>query len=227
MMMPFDPTFILIIPAILLGIWAQFKVNRTYARYARIPSQAGMSGAAVARRILDSKGLSQVRVMPISGHLTDHYDPKTRVVSLSEDIYHGTSLAALGIAAHETGHALQHAEAYYPLTLRHLVFPVANLGSQLLWPLLIGSIIFSIKPLLTIGIILYSFAVIFQIVTLPVEFNASSRALLLLRNDGYLSTEEISGAQSVLSAAAMTYVAATLSAVLELVRLLLISRRND
>jgi len=217
-----DPTMLLLIPALILGIWAQARVKSAYAKFSKIRAMSGMTGAQAARYLLDRAGLSEVKIEPIPGNLTDHYDPRTKVLRLSEGVYASPSLAALGIAAHETGHALQHADHYSPMQVRSSLVPVANLGSAALWPLLIGGFLFGIKPFITIGILLYSFAVLFHLVTLPVEFNASSRALKVLEGSGALHPTEIDGARKVLSAAAMTYVAATLAAVLTLIRLLIL-----
>ncbi|MHA1568748.1 MAG: zinc metallopeptidase [Alphaproteobacteria bacterium] len=221
-----DPTMILLIPAIILGIWAQAKVKRAYAKYSKVRAASGMTGAQAARYLLDRAGLEEIGIEPVEGNLTDHYDPKHKVLRLSEGVYMSPSLAALGVAAHEAGHAIQDKEGYWPMTIRHSLVPVANLGSTMLFPLLIGGLLFSIKPLLTIGIVLYSFAVLFHIVTLPVEFNASSRALKVLEGSGALHPDEVGGARKVLSAAAMTYVAATLAAVLTLARLLILRGRD-
>lgn len=224
-----DYTMVLLIPAILLSIYAQFKISSSYKRYAKIRSQAGLTGAQTARSILNSNGLYDVRVELIRGRLSDHYDPSSRVINLSEDVYQGTSLSSVAVAAHETGHALQHASGYFPMTLRSSFVPVANLGSGA-GPILImvGLFMPSYGWLLEFGILAFSFAVLFQIITLPVEYNASNRALALLQEGDMLGSEEIRGARSVLNAAALTYVAAALAAVLQLVRFILISRgRNN
>jgi uncharacterized protein len=224
-----DPTMVLLIPAILLSLYAQFKISSSYKHYSQIRSQSGLTGAQAARTILNSNGLYDVRVEPIRGRLSDHYDPRTRVISLSEDVYQGGSLSSVAVAAHETGHALQHASGYFPMTLRSSFVPVANFGSGA-GPILImvGLFIPSFSWLLQIGILAFSFAVLFQIITLPVEYNASHRALAQLQEGNMLGSEEIRGARSVLNAAALTYVAAALAAVLQLLRLILISRgRSD
>ncbi len=220
-----DSTIILLIPAIILSIYAQFKVSSTYKRYSKVRSQSGLTGAQAAQALLNSNGLYDVRVEPVGGRLSDHYDPRVRVVRLSEDVYRGSSLSSVAIAAHETGHALQHAYSYVPLTLRSAFVPLANFGSSA-GPILIliGFFFRSFSWLLELGILFFAFAVLFQIITLPVEFNASNRALTLLQDRNMLVGEEARGARSVLRAAALTYVAATLVAVLELARLLLISR---
>ncbi|NLH48118.1 MAG: zinc metallopeptidase [Myxococcales bacterium] len=221
-----DPTMILLIPALILGIWAQSKVRSAFNKFSQIRAASGLTGAQAARALLDRSGLADVKVEPIPGNLTDHYDPRGRVLRLSQGVYASNSLAALGIAAHETGHALQDQAGYWPMRVRSSLVPVASLGSTMLWPLLIGGFLFGIKPLVTIGILLYSVAVLFHLVTLPVEFNASSRALAMLETTGALAPQEIGGARQVLSAAAMTYVAATLAAVLTLIRLLILRNRD-
>jgi hypothetical protein len=220
-----DSTIVLLIPAILLSLYAQYKISSAYKHYSTIRSQSGLTGAQTARAILNSNGLYDVRVEPIRGRLSDHYDPRTRIINLSEDVYQGTSLSSVAVAAHETGHALQHASGYFPMTLRSSFVPVANLGSGA-GPILImvGLFMPSYGWLLEFGILAFSFAVLFQIITLPVEYNASSRALTLLQEGNMLGNEEVRGARSVLNAAALTYVAAALAAVLQLVRFILISR---
>lgn len=220
-----DPTMILLIPAILLSLYAQFKINSAYANYSRVRSRSGYTGAQAARAILQNNGLYDVRVEAILGRLSDHYDPRTRVVSLSEDVYHGSSLAAVAVAAHETGHAMQHARGYFPLQLRAAFVPVANFGSGL-GPILIliGFFLPAFKFLLQIGILAFSLAVLFQLITLPVEFNASSRALVQLQEGRMLAADEVRGARKVLKAAALTYVAAALAAVLQLARFLIIAQ---
>ncbi|MCC6159161.1 MAG: zinc metallopeptidase [Deltaproteobacteria bacterium] len=219
----YDPTFVLLIPAILLGIWAQWSVNSSFKKWSKVPSARGLTGAQAARMVLDRAGLHDVRIEGIHGKLSDHYDPRDRVLRLSPDVGNSNSLAAVGVAAHEAGHALQHAQGYVPLAIRSRLVPVASLGSTLLWPLVIGGFLFQIPILLKIGIVLYAFAVLFHLVTLPVEFNASARAIRVLSDTGILVESEIGGAKKVLSAAAMTYVAATLVAIIELVRLVLLS----
>ncbi|MCZ7585870.1 MAG: zinc metallopeptidase [Deltaproteobacteria bacterium] len=221
----YDPTIILLIPAIILGIWAQARVSRSFRKYSKVPSGTGMTGAQAARRVLDRNGLTDVGIETIPGRLTDHYDPRAKVLRLSAAVAENASLAAVGVATHEAGHALQDKDGYMPMRIRHTLVPVANLGSQLLWPLVIGGFFMGWGILLQIGIVLYGAAVLFHIVTLPVEFNASSRALASLTSEGILVPDEVKGARKVLSAAAMTYVASTLAAILTLVRLILLSRR--
>lgn len=224
----FDWTVILLIPAMLLALYAQNRVRSAYARYARVQSLNRVSGAQAARTLLDNKGLYDVGVEMSQGQLTDHYDPRHKVVRLSREVYQGDSLAALGIAAHETGHAMQHASGYLPLALRNNLVPVANLGSSLAMPLFLIGFIFSqgLPLLMDIGVFLFSFAVLFQIITLPVEFNASSRAVALLHNSGLIVKREAKGVRSVLKAAALTYVAATAVALTHLLRLLLLRSRR-
>ncbi|NLP36192.1 MAG: zinc metallopeptidase [Firmicutes bacterium] len=225
-----DATWILILPALLFAMWAQGRVRWAYQRFSRVPSRAGLTGAQVARRILDSAGLYDIPVEMTPGELTDHFDPRKKVVRLSPGVYQGSSLAALGIAAHETGHALQHDEGYFPLAFRNNIFPVAYLGSQLAFPLFFIGFIFStgaLAGLMDIGILLFCFAIIFQLVTLPVEFNASNRAMARLTSGGYLTTEEVGPTKQVLSAAALTYVAAVAVAVTQLLRLLILRGRRD
>ncbi|ODA40952.1 zinc metallopeptidase [Desulfosporosinus sp. BG] len=222
-------SIVLLIPAILLSLYAQFKISTAYKQYSEIRSQSGLTGAQVARALLNSNGLYDVKVEPIGGRLSDHYDPRTRVIKLSEDVYRSSSLSSVAVAAHETGHALQHATDYFPLQLRSSFVPVANLGSGA-GPMLImiGLFMPSFDWLLQLGIFAFAFAVLFQIITLPVEYNASHRALSLLQKENLLRSEEVRGARSVLNAAALTYVAAALAAVLQLARFILIARgRSD
>ena len=225
----FDPTYLLIIIGMLLSLAASAKLKSTFAVYRSRRSASGLTGAEAARRILNAAGITDVQIVPVSGSLTDHYDPRSKTVRLSEDIYGQTSLAAVGVAAHECGHAIQHAIHYAPLEIRSAIVPLANFGSTLSWPLFFAGLIFSIQPLLTLGIVLFSFAVLFQLVTLPVEFNASSRALHMLESTGILSRDENSGARKVLRAAALTYVAALASSILQLLRLIILAggRRSD
>jgi len=223
----------LILPALVLAIWAQFKVKSTYARFGKVRVRSGMTGADVAREILRDAGIplgnrnagSVSEITAIPGTLSDHYDPRTRSLRLSEDVYYGTSIAALGVAAHEVGHAIQHARMYTPLALRNAIYPVSSIGSSAgIWLFLIGLIFVHSPLLINLGIILFSMAVFFTVITLPVELNASRRAMVALANGGYLQADELKGARKVLTAAAMTYVAAALMSVLQLVRMILISR---
>jgi uncharacterized protein len=220
-------SYILLVPALVLGIYAQARVRSTFNRYSQIPSARGLTGAQGARQLLDSAGLRDVGIEVMGGRLSDHYDPRSRVLTLSPDVGNSNSLAALGVAAHEAGHAMQHAARYAPFRYRSALVPVANLGSNLGFILFfIGLIFFQRNPvMMSIGIVLYSCAVLFTVVTLPVELNASKRAMTELSNRNILVADELTGAKKVLSAAALTYVAAALMAVLQLVRLILISRR--
>jgi len=212
---------------LLLSVYAQWRVSATFAKFSQIPSRLGITGADAAQRILAGAGLHDVTIEPIAGQLSDHYDPGARTLRLSEAVYGDTSIAAISVAAHEAGHALQHADAYPLLGLRTLTVPMANLGSTLMWPILLVGMFIHLMPLaLNIAIVLYLGVVAFTLVTLPVEFNASHRALGILQHSGLLAEEEMPGARSVLSAAALTYVAATVSAILTLLRLLLLRGRN-
>lgn len=227
----FDPTIILVLIGVVISLWAQGRVTSTFNKYSKVRSRTGMTGAEAAKRLLNSQGIYDVTVRPVSGNLTDHYDPRTKVVNLSESVYHSTSVAALGVAAHECGHAMQHNEGYAPLKFRSALIPAANFGSKISWPLiLLGLILGGLgSPLCQIGIIMFSLAVLFQLVTLPVEFNASNRAVKLLDSLGILSGDEVSGTRKVLSAAALTYVAAAASSILQLLRLIILygGRRRD
>lgn len=224
-----DPTYFLLIIGMLLSLAASARLKSTFSVYKKVRSASGLTGAQAAERILRSAGIFDVQVVPISGSLTDHYDPRTKQVRLSEDSYGKTSLAAVGVAAHECGHAVQHATNYLPLSLRSAIVPVANIGSTLAWPLFLLGLIMSLQPLLTLGIALFSLAVLFQLVTLPVELNASSRALKALQQNGILGRDETRGARKVLSAAALTYVAALAASVLQLLRLVILAggRKRD
>ena len=223
----FDPTMIILIPALIVSAWAQFKVSSTFNEYQRVQSFNRYSGSNVARMLLDDAGLYDVSIETVRGKLSDHYDPINRVLRLSSDIYNGTSVAALGVAAHEVGHAIQHKEKYGALMLRNSIAPAVNFASNISWLLFIAGIILGFSGLTTIGILLFSAVVVFQLVTLPVEFNASSRALKLLEQRGILYGNEVDGAKKVLNAAALTYVAATLMAVSQLLRLIVLSDRNS
>jgi len=219
-------SIILLVPALVLGIYAQAKVSSAFNRYSQVASRLGLTGAQAARQVLDSAGLTGVGIEIAGSRLSDHYDPRTRTLTLSPPVGNSNSLAALGVAAHEAGHAIQHAEGYAAFRVRSAIVPVANLGSNLGFILFfIGLIFYKNGLLMSIGILLYSAAVLFTLVTLPVEFNASRRAMTLLENRSILMGEELVGAKKVLSAAALTYVAAALMAILQLIRLILISRR--
>lgn len=222
-----DPTYLILIPAILISAWAQFKVSSTFNKYSTVRSINGYTGAQVARILLNDAGLQEVEIQQVPGRLSDHYDPRAKVLRLSSDVYGSTSVASIGVAAHEVGHAIQDKESYSALVFRNAIVPVVNFSSSLSWILFFIGILFSYSTLVTLGIILFSVVVLFQIVTLPVEFNASSRALKILEARGILYDKEVDGARKVLSAAALTYVAAILMAVLQLVRLIAISNRNS
>ncbi|HDI51123.1 peptidase [candidate division KSB1 bacterium] len=228
--MPFffyDPTMLLLIPAFILALYAQFKVKSTYDRFSKIPSAWGRSGASVARDILNHNGLHDVEIEETHGVLSDHYDPRVRKLRLSSQNFRSSSIAAISVAAHEVGHAIQHKTGYAPLQVRHAILPVVGLGSNLAFPLFFIGLIFSSPQLMDIGILLFTGVVLFQLVTLPVEFNASHRALQQLESGEYLHRDEISGAREVLKAAALTYVAATAMALINLLRLILIARSRD
>ena len=222
----FDPTMLLILPALLLAIWAQFRVQSTFRKYSDAPSAQGWTAAEMAADLLARNGLGDVRVERVRGSLTDHYDPRTNTLRLSDTVYGSTSLAALGVAAHECGHAMQEAEGYKPLRIREKIVPVAQIGSWAAMPLFVLGLVMSWEPLLTAGIIVFSLVVAFYLVTLPVEFDASGRALEQLEGGGYLSSAETDDAGRVLRAAALTYVAAALQAVLQLLRLLVLAGGN-
>ena len=223
----FDWTYLLVLAGLVLSLLAQGKVKSTFAKYSKIRRLSGLTGAEAAQRVLASAGIYDVSIQRVSGNLTDYYDPRSKVLKLSDSTYGSDSVAAVGVAAHECGHAIQHQQGYGPLVLRSTLVPAANFGSQLAWPVFFAGLIFSLRPLLTAGIVLFSLAVLFQLVTLPVEFNASSRALEILDQGGILGSQEMDGARKVLRAAAMTYVAALASSLLQLLRLILIARRND
>ena len=225
----FDTSYLIfVLPALILAMWAQSKVSSTYAKYGKIRSVRGITGAEVAERILRQNGVMNVTVERVAGNLTDHFDPRTNVIRLSETVYGSSSVAALGVAAHETGHALQHNKGYLPIKLRNAVVPVANLGSQAAFPLVLLGLLFNSGIMVDVGIILFSAVVLFQLFTLPVEFDASRRAIAVLDSESFLEDEELKGAKKVLAAAAMTYVAAAAAAIGNLLRLLYISgRRRD
>ena len=226
----FDPTYILLVIGMLLSLAASAKLKSTFAQYRRVRSASGLTGEAGCKKnSLWQPGITDVAVRSIPGSLTDHYDPRTRTVNLSQDSYGQTSLAAVGVAAHECGHAIQHATNYAPLDFRSALVPVANFGSNLSWPIFIIGLFAGLRPLTTAGIVLFSLAVLFQLVTLPVEINASSRALKMLQSTGILGSDETKGARKVLTAAAMTYVAALAASILQLLRLVILAggRRRD
>jgi len=227
----FDPTYLIImLPALILVGWAQIKVQTTFKRFANQASVYNLTGSMVAREILKRHGLNDVTVEPVAGELTDHYDPRSKTLRLSEAVYQSNSVAALGVAAHETGHALQHAQGYAPLVLRSAFVPLAGFGSQLGPMLVILGVIFSAGGfgglLINLGILTFTAAVLFTLVTLPVEFNASSRALNILSSTGLISAEEYQPVKKVLQAAALTYVAAAVYAIMQLIYLLMLSDRR-
>lgn len=226
-----DPTMILVLIGVVITLWAQWRVNSAFSKYSRVRSRTGMTGAEAAQRLLQSQGIYDVRVQRVGGSLTDHYDPRTKTVNLSDDVFNVSSVAAIGVAAHECGHAIQDNVGYVPLRIRGNLVPVANIGSRLSWPLiLIGLLISGLgSPLVEIGIIMFSLAVLFQLVTLPVELDASARAVRLLNAEGILAGDEVSGTRKVLHAAALTYVAAAATSILQLLRLVILfgGRRRD
>ncbi len=218
-----DPTFVLLIPGIIIAAWAQFKVTATFDKFNRIRSLKGITAAQAARQILNQQGLHEVGVEMIPGKLSDHYDPRDKTLRLSQEVYGSTSLASIGVAAHEAGHAIQHDQGYAPLAIRSSLVPVAQFGSNAAWILLLIGLLMGIPSLARIGVYAFAAVVLFQFVTLPVEFNASSRAMALLEGGGYLTREEIPQTKKVLDAAALTYVAAAIMGILQLLRLIIIS----
>lgn len=225
--MLYDLTILFMLPGLLLGLWAQMRVKSAYAKYSRVPTRAGLPANEAVCRLLRQNGAEQITVTETAGELTDHFDPRTDTLRLSQGVYHSTSVAALGIAAHEAGHALQKQQHYPFLSLRTALVPVVNIGSSLSWPIFLAGLIFSWEPLMTAGIILFAAVVLFTLITLPVEIDASRRAMAMLSGSGYLTAEEEKGAKSVLTAAALTYVASFVSAMMQLLRLLALSRRRD
>ncbi|MDR1944212.1 MAG: zinc metallopeptidase [Synergistaceae bacterium] len=224
--MMMDSTYLLLIPALLLTVFAQMKVKSAFAMYSEVRSLKGVTAGTVSRRLLDSFGLERVKIERVPGSLTDHYDPASKVLRLSDSVGDSSSIAAIGVAAHEVGHAMQDKSGYAPLKIRNSMVPVANIGSMAAFPLFIMGLILGVLPLINLSILLFSGVVLFHLVTLPVEFDASSRALRLLSASGTLTKDEITGAKKVLDAAALTYVAAMVMALLNLARLLLIARRR-
>lgn len=224
-----DPTFILVLIGLALSLLAQAAVKGTFSKYQKVRSASGMSGAQAAERILHSAGIYDVSIVRVQGNLTDHYDPRSKTLRLSDSTYASASVAAVGVAAHECGHAIQHQEKYGPLVLRSAFVPAANLGSTLSWPIFLLGLFLAIPYLTTAGIILFGLAVIFQLITLPVEINASARAVRLLESTGILGEVENNGVKKVLTAAALTYVASLAASILQLLRLIILSggRRRD
>ncbi len=224
-----DWTYILVIIGAVISMIASSRVNSEFKKFSRVASRSGLTGAQAAMELLHSQGIYDVSVQHIAGNLTDHFDPRNKTVSLSDPVYNSTSLAAIGVAAHECGHAMQHAKGYAPLAIRSALVPVANIGSTLSWPLIIIGLLIGGSPstfLINMGIIFFMGALLFQIVTLPVEFNASARALRLLQSTGMMAQDEVSGSRRVLKAAALTYVAAVAASILQLLRLLAIANRR-
>jgi Zn-dependent membrane protease YugP len=216
----FDPTMVLLLPAILLAFYAQWKVQSTYAQMAEVRSSTGLTGATAGRKLLDAAGLSNIMIEPIPGNLTDNYDPRDKKLHLSEGVYNNDSIAAIGIVAHEVGHAVQDSKAYVPLKLRSGLVPAASIGSNLAIPLFFIGLLASSTKMMDLGIVFFSIAVVFTIITLPVEFNASRRAISMLSTSGLLNAQEVPMAKKVLDAAALTYVAATAMAALNLIRMI-------
>ena len=227
----YDPTYILVLIGAVLSLWASATVKSTYNKYSRVYSYSGLTGAQAAAQILRQAGIYDVRIEHVSGNLTDHYDPKARVLRLSDSVYGSNSVAAIGVAAHECGHAIQDQEDYVPLRFRSAFVPVANLGTQVAFPiLLLGVFLGSSHFLIQVGLLCFFFGVLFHLITLPVEFNASGRAIRILRETGMLSDDELSKTKKVLSAAAMTYVAAAAASILSMLRLIILfggNRRRD
>lgn len=227
-----DPTYILVVIGAVICMIASARVKGTFNKYSQLRSMSGMNGAQVAQRVLQAAGIYDVQVRHVSGSLTDHYDPRTKTVNLSDPVYNATSVAALGVAAHECGHAIQHAKSYAPLSIRSALVPIANFGSMLAWPVILSGLLFNTRSsglIIDIGILLFSAAVLFQLVTLPVEFDASRRALVMLRTQGILADDELRYTRRVLKSAALTYVASAAAAILQLLRIILITngRRRD
>lgn len=226
-----DPTYILVVIGAVICMIASARVKGTFNKYSQLRSMSGMNGAQ-AQRVLQAAGIYDVQVRHVSGSLTDHYDPRTKTVNLSDPVYNATSVAALGVAAHECGHAIQHAKSYAPLSIRSALVPIANFGSMLAWPVILIGLLFNTRSsglIIDIGILLFSAAVLFQLVTLPVEFDASRRALVMLRTQGILADDELRYTRRVLKSAALTYVASAAAAILQLLRIILITngRRRD
>lgn len=212
---------VLVLPAVIFSIWCSARVQSTFKKYSAVPTRRGVTGADAARRVLDANGLTDVRIERVAGNLTDHYDPRTNVIRLSESVYGSATAAAVGVAAHEAGHAVQHAQGYFPIKLRSAIIPITNIGSQLAMPLVLLGLIFSSAMLVDIGIIAFSMSTLFQLITLPVEFNASRRAVATLESS-CVSDTEVKGAKAVLRAAALTYVAALAVSLASLLRIILL-----
>lgn len=230
--MYYDPTYVLVLIGVILSLIASSRVKSTFAKYSQMRNTRGMTGAEAAQRVLQAAGIYDVRIEHVRGNLSDHYDPRSKVLRLSDSVYGQTSVAAVGVAAHECGHAIQHARGYAPLKLRSTLVPIANFGSQIAWPLILIGLLFngnSSTMFINLGIIAFLGAVLFQLITLPVEFNASSRAIRMIADTGLMQGQEIVAAKKVLSAAALTYVASAATAILQLLRILILTggRRRD
>lgn len=223
----YDRTLILLIPALILSAIAQYKISTSYRKYSKINSVRGLTGEQAALNILRANGIYDVEIELVNGNLTDHYDPRSKKLRLSRDIFYGTSIASIGIAAHEVGHAIQHNLNYVPLVLRNKIVPAVNFGASFSWVLFFMGLLLSIRPFLIVGILLFSFTVIFQLITLPVELNASNRAIKSIVNMNLLNSDEVNGAKSVLFSAALTYVAAALMSIMSLLRLIMLASRRD
>ena len=221
-----DWTILLILPGLILGLWAQSRVKKAYAEYSQVRTARGVPAEEVVRELLYRQGVDSIAITPVSGSLTDHFDPQTDTLRLSVGVYGASSVAAVGIAAHEAGHALQKKENYPPLSLRTVAVPVVNIGSRLAWPIFFVGMLVSFQPLMTAGIALFTLVVLFTLVTLPVELDASRRAKLMLAGSGYFTTQELEGVEKVLNAAALTYVASFISALMQLLRLILLANRR-
>lgn len=229
----FDPTYVLVLIGVVLSLLASARVNSTFNKYSRMRSSRGITGAQAAQQVLHSAGIYDVRIEAVAGNLTDHYDPRSKVLRLSQSVYGSTSVAAVGVAAHECGHAIQHAKGYAPLKFRSMLVPVANFGAKIAWPLILLGLLITSRSstlLIELGILAFSLSVLFQLVTLPVEYNASNRAIRCIADTGMLYGDEIAAAKKVLNAAALTYVASAAGAILQLLRLVILTggrRRND
>lgn len=223
----YDPTYILVIIGLALSLFASFGVKSTFSKYSKVFSASGLTGSTAARKVLDMHGLYHIRIERIAGDLTDHFDPRSGVIRLSDSVFDSNSVAAIGVAAHEAGHAVQHATKYTPITVRNSIIPIVNIGNSLSMPLFFLGLLLGMPNLAFFGVILFSLVLVFQLVTLPVEFNASRRAINILESGNLLYDDEINGAKKVLKAAAMTYVASAAATALQVLRLLLILRRND
>ena len=225
--MYFDWTIVLILPGLILGLWAQARVKSAFERYEKVHTQHGIPSQDLIRQLLSRQGVVDISIQPTQGILSDHYDPASDTLRLSQGVYGSDSVSAIGVAAHEAGHALQKEQEYAPLALRSIMVPVVNIGSSLAWPIFMAGIIFSWRPLMYVGIATFAVVVLFSLITLPVEFDASRRANQMLSDSGYFTQEELNGVRSVLNAAALTYVASFISSLMQLVRLLLIARRRN